>query len=802
MLTGYLVSEVLRRAADVNSAFFTIEQLRSHLLVSANDMARVAGVRDWGVIVGIIAQIPDVARPTLLTPLVEALSGSREGSVRRVALVGPSGIGKSSLAAAYIADRADSYDWIFWVDCETEESILTSFRHIATFLHPGDANENYRASPSYLCQSVHTELSRTVGQWLIVFDNVMDVRHVDVWVPRMGLGHVIITSIDSAARHGSATVIDVGAMEQSEAVELLCRRLNIQDGGRRHYERELKQLAGELSCWPLALELASGYMETCGIRLDDVSVYLDQLKIRSLSDPGSLPPVYPRTLAAAVSLCLERLRSRIDKSTEEGKRAYLASGMVTYAAFLGSRQLPCHMLVAAIITNPEPEMGPGIWIVLPSIANMGEVVRELRRFSLVSFDQDLPAMMGQFGDECRTVTINAVVQEIIRAEIEASYDIDEPLNRLANHVERWLITSLELNVLERASVLFPHADMLSSHMRRLGVTGRHAALLYGNLAGVYRARGEINKAEELLRAELSITVSGENPDDILVVQTKLMLSDIYLDSPDVASDSFATAIACLEDVAQSIANISATYPEAAKKLALDAKAILERSEASLASSAQLSDLDARFDELAARIGPTTYSDALLAIRKASLLISKNRLGMAERLCIYSLNSGAITGSAELHARRLLVEALVWQAKWQEAQEAHDTFRWLFGSTRLYIPIITQYVHNIGYACTMRALLEGATDAIPLLADLFGWPVISDVMEQSSPGGAPRLIVLKAIFELFQGDYPQAEAILMSVRPHDLREGTLEETTGWCLLWQIARLAVFRATSINYIETVE
>src|SRR5205807_1674904 len=136
-----------------------------------------------------------------------------------------------------------------------------------------------------------------------------------------------------------------------------------------------------------------------------------------------------------------------------------------------------------VVFDPEPETGPGIWLLPPSIANMGEVVRELRRFSLVGIDHDLPGMGNPVIDDDRTITLNTIVQEIIRVEIERNNDTREALNRLANHVERWLSTALELNLLERASALFPHAEMLATHMRRLGVVGRHAALLYGNLAG-------------------------------------------------------------------------------------------------------------------------------------------------------------------------------------------------------------------------------------------------------------------------------------------------------------------------------
>ena len=651
MLTGYLVSEILRRAADVNDAIFTVDQLCSYMLVSADDLARVSGVRDWGIIVGALPYVPDVARPALLSSLIEALSGPRDNSVRRSALVGPSGIGKSSLAAAYIADRADSYDWIFWVDCETEESTLTSFRNIAASLRVDDVDMNYHNAPIHLYQSVLTELSRISGQWLIVFDNVGDLRQTERFIPTAGSGHIIVTSIDSSARHGSATVIDVGAMDQPEAIELLCRRLKIKDGDRQHYHHELRCLAEGLSFWPLALELASGYMATCGIRLENVSHYLEQLKVRSLADRASLPPIYPRTLVAAVSLCLERLRDRISEGGRTGDQAFMASGMVTFAAFLASRQLPCQMLAATVALDPEDGLRTRVWTVDPSVASMGEVVRELRRFSLVGFDQDLPALENDIPDIDRTMTVNTVVQEIIRAEIEHHSDTHAALNRLANHVERWLTQALELNYLERASALFPHADMLSEHMRRLAVVGRHAVLLYGNLAGAYRARGEIVKAEELLHAELDI-IQREDPDDILVIQTKLQLADICFDKPDTASISITTAISYLENVVRQAADISSTYPKAAMFLVLAVKNTLDREQARVAGSPKLVNLQKRLDQLAVQIGPTEFSEALLAIRKANELITKGRLGAAERLCYRALDSGAITGNMELRASPL------------------------------------------------------------------------------------------------------------------------------------------------------
>src|SRR5262249_46246490 len=154
------------------------------------------------------------------------------------------------------------------------------------------------------------------------------------------------------ARHGATTVINVGVMEQAEAVELLSKRLNLAEDDRHYYANELHRLANELSCWPLALELASGYMDSCGISLGNVDHYLQQLKVRSLADIDSLPPNYPRTLAAALSLCLDKLHHRIAQEGDQDYRTFLALGIVTYSAFLASRQLPIHMLAAAVVIDP------------------------------------------------------------------------------------------------------------------------------------------------------------------------------------------------------------------------------------------------------------------------------------------------------------------------------------------------------------------------------------------------------------------------------------------------------------------
>ena len=66
LLTGYLVAEILRRAANSIEAVYALDDFRHDILISGSDLARANGVKDWGVIVGPMTPPPDISRKSLL----------------------------------------------------------------------------------------------------------------------------------------------------------------------------------------------------------------------------------------------------------------------------------------------------------------------------------------------------------------------------------------------------------------------------------------------------------------------------------------------------------------------------------------------------------------------------------------------------------------------------------------------------------------------------------------------------------------------------------------------------------------
>ena len=140
--------------------------------------------------------------------------------------------------------------------------------------------------PSLLREAVLGDLSTAVGRSANDSKTTACTsRLVEEWVPRMGGGHVIITTTDSAIPPRASTRVEVGRMAIAEAVDLLRRRLIPAGEPAGPDLRHLVRLAKELERWPLALELASGYLHGTGLGINGIPEYISRLKLSFLRRP-------------------------------------------------------------------------------------------------------------------------------------------------------------------------------------------------------------------------------------------------------------------------------------------------------------------------------------------------------------------------------------------------------------------------------------------------------------------------------------------------------------------------------------
>ncbi|GLW73406.1 hypothetical protein Kpho02_57050 [Kitasatospora phosalacinea] len=739
LLTGYLISEILDRAADVSGrrASFSVAELRRLVLVDGETLARSIGMRDWGAMAGPVPTVPDVDRPELLGRLLASFPLKKSQVTRRATMVGPSGIGKSSAATLFISARADAYDFVGWIDCETEYSTRASFQRAVAALNPNSPAKQPEAQVEDLLQAVQRELGQLPGRWLLVCDNANSAREINPWIPKVG-GDALITTLNAASHLGNGDVVHVSVMGRGESVELLSRRLHLTEDEREFWQPSLKRLAEELGDWPLALELGAGYLYSTGLGLDYTDHYLQELKVRSFSDEDSVPPGYPRTLAAALNLCIDRLEARTRPEVLADSPS-VALQMLFASAFLASHQMPTHLLLAAAIADIEAlEPGHHGPVLVPTgTANLGEALRELYRFSLIKNDLPLPPSYGESlpGAE-RTITVNTVSQALIRDRLNGHPALPGAMNQLTGHVERWLRGASELGELERVQILQSHAETLLGHIEKNGFTSERVALMYGNLASPYYLQGNALRAEELMLRELDHLARLQPTNLALVAQTRFALATIFLQTQDISTaqhtrltTTFDEAVRHLEYVLHQARLWADEYPKAALKFAIDGRTLIRNSDFPAPESTRLTLLGDAFTDLESRIAPTAYSITFGTIERAENLLRQHRYAEAEQCC-RELLSEKHSGSVDPEVRRRLIEALALQAKWDQAIDEVRYWKESHDAPRLFRTSILDLIRNVCYACAV-GLASGDMRAVALLNEVLDWPDLDSFLHLGS-----------------------------------------------------------------------
>ncbi|MFJ4917452.1 hypothetical protein [Streptomyces sp. NPDC088726] len=757
LLTGYLLAEILDRAADVSGgrAAFSLDELRKLVLVDAQTLAQSIGTRDWGTIAGQLPAVPDVRRPGLIDPLLAAFPATKARQTRRATLVGPSGIGKSSTAALYIAERADAYDFIGWIDCETPSSTLASFLRVLDALDP-KATSGQEAGPDQTQQAVQRLLGRLSGRWLLIFDNVAATRQAEPWVPKAGRGDVILTTLNAATHLGTGEVVQVSAMERNESVQLLTRRLQLSDLEKASWTHALDRLAGELGDWPLALELGAGYLYTCGMGLDQVDHYLSALKLRSFSDEEMVPHGYPRTLIAAHSMCIDKLQERIQPGPGLDV-ANVGLQMFYAAAYLASHQIPAHLLLAAAISRVE-DLDPehrGPVLIPPDVVNIGEALRELARFSLIKNDLPLPPTYGEtLPGADRSLSINTVSQELMRERLARYSASATAIDQLAGHVERWLTGPSQLGELERVRIMQSHAEMLLAHIEVMDLPSERAALICGNLAAPYYSQGDIVRAEELYLRELDYLVRADADNEALVVQTRFALAAMHIQVQELGSERRPTlrttldgAVGHLEFVLSQARSWVFDYPKAAMKLAVDSRILIQGSHIPGDTSKRLALLADAFTDLQSRIEPTTYAANYGLLEQAEDCLRTHRYAEAETHCRGLLDQG-VSGPLEAEARRRLVEALAGQAKWDAAIEEVNYWQADPAAPRLFRHAIVDLIRNVCVSCA-AALTEGDVGSLRLLDQVVDWPDLDEFIAMGTDDDQAAITSARALREVIR-----------------------------------------------------
>ena len=764
LMVGYLISEIFKRAANAAEAAFSIAHFQALLLIEGALLAQTLGCRDWGVVVGPVPAMPDIRRADLLDLIHVGLAvPPGAAAVSRCILTGLSGIGKTSLAASYVLDRADVYDAIFWADAESQEALVSAFERIAGHLY----RRNDIPAPvesEHLRDLVHAALSHTSGTWLMVLDNCVDPRLIENWIPHAGRGHVIVTTTDSTMPPKSGTKIEVTPMDSAQAVALLAGRLgplSEHDGSRAQLQL-LERLARELQYWPLALELAAAYLHGSGLGITGIPEYLHRLKLRSLGDYRSIPPDYPRTLIEAIGLCLERIREQIDRPGNQELPA-AAWMIIHYAAYMAAQRIPVYLLMAVPIEIDPDDAGVQPIVVDDPDCPAPEIVAILRSASLVRVDEPLPADgLNDDHDQLydRTISVNTVLQEVIRAKFDHDPHITWALDHLAWHTERWLKQAHLLSAHSRLLILAGHAAAIEEHTGRLEINTDWVAYLRGNLASLYvRQQHNTAKAASLFRTEIGYFI-GRNDERArrLTCQASTQLAELLCANEPLPVDE---VVSLLENAYLITREFALIAPEGAAEYASQIRIVLRLLELRGISHPKLAMLITAVDDLIGHLPVTPFAKVGKTLSDADASLRQRDPQHAVELCRDLLREPFFTENVEINivircqARRLLILALADMEDLDAARTELNTFLKEAQPPTFFIREIQALVHDAGLACAGLSISWKSPLAAYLLTRMLS-NGNAELIEATYPGEiAARIRLLRAADTLALGQLEQA-----------------------------------------------
>lgn len=181
-------------------------------------------------------------------------------------------MGKTQLVLRYIEKHKATYDAVFWIDAQNEETARSSFEHCCQQLNlptQGHTDKLALQDSPFVHMFFHWLACRGDGQeWLVVVDNAVDLTWgVRALIPKGRMGTVIVTSHDrdaSTLLNEKSEVINVDFMTSDESRSLLMKAIDSQWSYENSKDTHalLKTTVEHLDNFPLAIDLAGRRIRT------------------------------------------------------------------------------------------------------------------------------------------------------------------------------------------------------------------------------------------------------------------------------------------------------------------------------------------------------------------------------------------------------------------------------------------------------------------------------------------------------------------------------------------------------------
>jgi tetratricopeptide (TPR) repeat protein len=440
------------------------------------------------------------AREKILDDLHDAFTkdGASDATTIRV-LSGLGGMGKTQIAIEYGYRHQEHYRTVLWARADTPETLFADFVNFADLLKlPGSKEQDQK----YTINAVKYWLDKHTN-WLLILDNVEDLRVVYEYFPPNSHGHILLTTRTQVSG-GIATRQEIEKMKPEEGALLLLKRASIisngsLDGASLEDKTHAIAISTLVDGLPLALDQAAAYIEETGISLPGYIDLYSKRQAKLLSLRGGLAPGHPEPVSTTWSLSFEKV--------EQANPA--AADLLRFFAFLHPDAIPDEL-----ISKGAMHLSPPLQSIANDVIELNQAIGELRKYSLV-----------RRNPEGTTFSLHRLVQAVLKDAMDeqAQRDWSERTVRAVNEV----FPKAEFKAWSECQRYLPHAQQCLVLIEQWNMTFPEVGRLLNEVGYFLVENGQYPEATSFLKHALALREQIRGPEDLEVAESLNNLAELY-----------------------------------------------------------------------------------------------------------------------------------------------------------------------------------------------------------------------------------------------------------------------------------
>lgn len=427
-------------------------------------------------------------RIQFMETLREKLCATHQNQFKhRIALYGMGGIGKTQCALKYVYSFRESYERVYWITAVDQAALLSGYQTIAKEAKlPGLTNAN----PIEIAFTVRSWL-RQEQSWLIVFDNLDDIKVADGLLPENGPGkHTLITTRNPKTTGIPAEPLEVPLLEADDCLNLLSALSSIKIQPMAAEYEQAQEIVKSLGYLPLAIEQAAAYVQEV---TGDFAAFSEEY-LRNRKDVSRWVSTGNRQYEHSVATTWSMSFQVAQKDHPSAAR------LLQLFAFLNPDGILIEFLQAGIAAFDD-----SLQAVLSNQIEMAKALIELEKLSLIKWDR-----------RNKSISIHRLVQAFITDGMSKE-KWSSTVNTVINLFDEAFPTQVTFEIYPLCRLY--QSQVLESLLRLKTIPSRRLAAIKVRVGVFLREDGKYDESEKLLVEALQIStdVLGPEAPETLVV---------------------------------------------------------------------------------------------------------------------------------------------------------------------------------------------------------------------------------------------------------------------------------------------